>query len=79
MEDPAEHALVVKAIVDGLGNCFYWDEKSAKLVIEQCGLHPRHIRQETIRYVRKKTAAALLINGTNIATAGKITSGSTIG
>jgi hypothetical protein len=52
MEDPAEHALVVKALIDGLGGCVEWDEKEARLVIEQYALNPGHIRRETIRYVR---------------------------
>ena len=52
MEDPAEHALIAKALVDGLGGCVEWDEKEARLVIEQYALSPSYIRRETIRYVR---------------------------
>ena len=52
MEDPAEHALVVKALIDGLGGCVERDEKEARLVIELYALNPTHIRRETIRYVR---------------------------
>jgi hypothetical protein len=54
MEDPAEHALVVKALIDGLGGCVEWNEKEAKLVIEQYSLNPAFIRRETIRYVRAR-------------------------
>lgn len=52
MEDPAEHALVVKALIVGLSGCVEWDEKESRKVIEIYGLNPRHIRLETIKYVR---------------------------
>ena len=54
MEDPAEQALVVKALLDGLGGCVEWDEKEARLVIEQYALNPGHVRRELIRHVRAK-------------------------
>jgi hypothetical protein len=54
MEDPAEHALVVKALNDGLSNCVLWDEKGAQLVIEELNIRPRLIRQSTILHVRRE-------------------------
>ncbi len=55
MDDPKEHALVVKALSEGLGGCVEWDEKSAERVRNdsdlQC-LSPRYIRAEVIRYVK---------------------------
>lgn len=54
MEDPEEHALVVKALIDGLGGCLMWDGREAAIVIQRHSLKPSLIRQETIQYVRKK-------------------------
>ncbi len=55
MDDPKEHALVAKALSEGLGGCVEWDEKSADRVRNDPdlqGLSPRYIREEVIRYVR---------------------------
>lgn len=54
MEDPTEHALVVKALNDGLGNCVVWDERAAKLVIEQHHFNPVDIRRGIIRHVKSQ-------------------------
>jgi hypothetical protein len=55
MDDPKEHALVVKALLEGLGGYVEWDETSADRVRNDSGLQglrPQHIRAEVIRYVR---------------------------
>jgi hypothetical protein len=55
MHDPAEHALVVKALVEGLSNCVAWDEKSANNVRDNpanLGIPPRAIRGMVIAHVR---------------------------
>jgi hypothetical protein len=53
MDDPAEHALVIKAFQDGLSNCVEWDQKESRRVFAQCDRTPQFIRQETIRYVKR--------------------------
>lgn len=55
MHDPAEHALVVKALVDGLSNCVLWDAQSARIVRgddELKGLTIAGIKRELILFVR---------------------------
>jgi hypothetical protein len=55
--DPGEHALVVKAICDGLGNCFLWDERralNAKNDPDLRGLTTSYIRSEVVAYVRSR-------------------------
>jgi hypothetical protein len=55
MHDPAEHALVVKAVCDGLGGCFEWDDWSARIVLDNPDMQghtPRSIRQRVIELAR---------------------------
>jgi hypothetical protein len=55
MDDPEEHALVAKALSEGLGGCVEWDEKSADHVRNDPdlqGLRPLYIRAELIQYVK---------------------------
>ncbi len=55
MHDPQEHALVCKALRDGLTNCVAWDGKSAERVrqdVDLQGLTPKGLRQELIQHVR---------------------------
>jgi hypothetical protein len=64
MDDPEEHALVVKALQDGLSNCIIWHEKGARLVREDPelqGLTPAFIRQEVIDFVRTQANAAAAV------------------
>jgi hypothetical protein len=61
MDDPEEHALVVKALQDGLSNCVIWHEKGAALVREDPelqGLTPAFIRRGVIDFVRTQADAA---------------------
>jgi hypothetical protein len=56
MEDAQEHSLVVKALIDGLGNCVLWDARCARVVRENPdlkGLTPSFIKSEVISHVRK--------------------------
>lgn len=56
-EDPVEHALVVKAILSGLSNCFEWDGRGSNLVREDHdlqGISPRHIKEDVIELVRER-------------------------
>lgn len=59
MEDPEEHALVVKALTEGLSNCVEWKTKSAELLLEQYDLNPGYVRRETIRHVRAQKGSAV--------------------
>src|SRR5207248_7286437 len=55
MDDHKEHALVIKALRDGLGNRVVWHGKGAQLVRddpELRGLSPEFILGEVIRLVR---------------------------
>jgi hypothetical protein len=55
MLDPCEHALVVKALRDGLGGCVEWHEKGANLVRgdpDLQGLTPEFLKKELIHHVR---------------------------
>jgi hypothetical protein len=55
MDDPEEHALVVKALVDGLSNCVLWDGRSARIVLNDDdlkGLTTKFIKTELISFVR---------------------------
>lgn len=54
MDDPAEHSLVVKAICDGLGGCFEWDERAVQRVLDDPdlrGLTPKYLRRKVIEFV----------------------------
>jgi len=64
MDDPEEHALVVKALLDGLGNCVIWHERGARLVREDRelqGLTPAFIRREVIDFVRGQSDAGAAV------------------
>jgi hypothetical protein len=64
MDDPEEHALVVKALLDGLGHCVIWHDKGARLVREDPelgGLTPAFIRREVIEFVRAQADAAAVV------------------
>ncbi len=64
MDDPEEHALVVKALQDGLSNCVIWHEKGARLVredLELQGLTPAFIRRELIDFVRTHAYASAAV------------------
>ena len=55
MDDHKEHALVVKALRDGLGNCVVWHGKGAQLLRDDPELHglsPEFILREVVRLVR---------------------------
>ncbi len=55
MHDPREHALVCKALRDGLGACVEWDAQCANTVRgypDLRGLTPEFLRREVINYVR---------------------------
>jgi hypothetical protein len=57
MDNPVEHALVVKALQSGLSNCVLWSERISRHIRqnawEYCGLTPAGIKQELFRYVTK--------------------------
>ncbi len=62
MDDPEEHALVVKALADGLSNCVRWDAKSSKIVLGNpslLGLTPAFIKAEVIKLVKVRGASAV--------------------
>ena len=64
MDDPEEHALVVRALLDGLGNCVFWHEKGARLVLEDRelqGLTAASIRREVIDFVRAQVNAGAVV------------------
>jgi hypothetical protein len=55
MDDPGEHALVVKALVGGLSNCVLWDGRSAQIVRgdgELKGLTTSTIKAELTSFVK---------------------------
>ncbi len=55
-KDPAEHALVVKAITCGVGGCCEWDEKAARRFRRNpplSGLTPEGVKDELIDYVSR--------------------------
>jgi hypothetical protein len=55
MSNPAEQALVEKALKSGLGGCVEWHPNSADLVrrnMKLFGLTPEGIRKETIKHVQ---------------------------
>jgi hypothetical protein len=63
MDDEAEHALVVKALEEGLGNCVEWEENSAILVLEDKelqGITPAFIRRQVIDFVRTNGGAVVV-------------------
>jgi hypothetical protein len=63
MIDPAEHALVVKALTEGLGDCVEWDQKAADRLggsnSELRGYTPQAVKRETIQYVRRYGGAVV--------------------
>ena len=62
MHDTNEHGLVVKALIDGLGNCVMWDARCARVVRENRdlkGLTPAFIKQEVIAHVRTHGGAVV--------------------
>lgn len=64
MDDPEEHALVVKALLEGLSNCVFWHEKGARLVREDReleGLTPAFIRRVLVDFVRAQPDAGSLV------------------
>jgi hypothetical protein len=64
MDDPEEHALVVKALRDGLGNCVVWHEKGVKLARDDGtlqGATPEWILREVIRLARTTPDPASLV------------------
>ena len=64
MDDPEEHALVVKALWDGLGNCVKWHEKGLKLARDDAtlrGVTPAWILSEVIRLVRTSPDPASVV------------------
>lgn len=63
MDDPGEHALVVKAVCDCLGGCFEWDDKCAMTALgnpDNKGYLPRFIRREVAEYVRKTGGSVVI-------------------
>ena len=57
MHDPWEHALVCKALRDGLGGCVEWAESGANRVREDPdlrGLTPEFPKREVIAYIRSQ-------------------------
>jgi hypothetical protein len=55
MDDFEEHALVIKALTDGLGGCVEWDDRSATKVRNDpdlSGFTPEFIRRALIHLVR---------------------------
>ena len=55
MDDPSQHALVVKALHDGLGNCVHWDMKAVERLTKNSELMDwtlPGIRKELISHVR---------------------------
>jgi hypothetical protein len=62
MDDPEEFALVVKALLDGLGGCVEWDDDSACRVRNDPNLRdftPEFIKREVIRCVRNASASVV--------------------
>jgi hypothetical protein len=55
MDHPEEHALVVKALRDGLGGGVNWDAKAVRLLFDDSdlqGITPKAVRDGLIAYVR---------------------------
>ena len=64
IDDPDEHALVVKALQDGLGNCVIWHEKGAQLVRDDTalrGVTPEFILRAVIQLVRTATSPSSVV------------------
>lgn len=52
MDDPKEHALVVKALVEGTNDCIEWKEQAARRVLAE-GYVPSHVKRSMIAFVRE--------------------------
>jgi hypothetical protein len=62
MDASAEHKLVVRAVCEGLGNCFEWDERASRIVLndpDMKGCLPRFIRQRVIELARSTGGACV--------------------
>jgi hypothetical protein len=62
MDDSKEHNLVLKALVDGLGNCVEWDDECADRVRRDDtlqGLTPDFIKFALISFVRNRGGAVV--------------------